>query len=187
MSSPKASELIEELSSENVNILKVKILCKEYPGLIASAGLRIKIWTLLLLGNTASVNLDRNIDDPEEECDEQQVLDADVPRTRSDIEEFRSAAWRTSVKNILQKFCITHGVQYKQGMNEVLIVYRIVSLFWIVLQWLQYTIHPLISFATDLHRCWHHSYTYCHRQRAPCTRTHCSKRFYFATWSDLYV
>lgn len=113
-------ELIEELSSESVNILRVKILCKENPGLIATAGLRIKIWTLLLLGNTSSIDLDKDVTMPEVDCEEQQVLDADVPRTRSDVEEFRTSSWRLSLKTILQKFCVSHGIQYKQGMNEVL-------------------------------------------------------------------
>jgi hypothetical protein len=119
MSNPKVTDLIEELSSENVNILRVKILCRENPGLIASAGLRIKIWTLILLGNTSGFNLNKDIPEAEADCEEQQVLDADVPRTRSDVEDFRSTAWRHAVKVILQKFCVSHGVQYKQGMNEV--------------------------------------------------------------------
>lgn len=132
MSSPKASELIEELSSEPINVLRVKILCRENPGLIATAGLRIKIWTLLLLGNaTSTVELNRDIHEPEHDCDEQQVLDADVHRTRADVEEFRSTAWRQAVRTILQKFCVTHGVQYKQGMNEVRFVKCISSFAYI--------------------------------------------------------
>lgn len=119
MSSPKLNELIEELSSENVNILRVKILCKENPGLIATAGLRIKIWTLLLLGNTSSIDLNKDVTVPDEDCGEQQVLEADVPRTRSDVEEFRTTSWRASLKAILQRFCVSHSIQYKQGMNEV--------------------------------------------------------------------
>ena len=119
MSNPKRSELIEELSADPINILRVKVLCRENPGLIASSGLRVKTWTLLLLGSTTSTDLNKDIELPETECEEQQVLDADVPRTRSDVEEFRTTAWRTSVRNILQKFCLAHSVQYKQGMNEV--------------------------------------------------------------------
>jgi hypothetical protein len=119
MSSPKVSELIEELSTEPINILRVKILCRENPGLIATAGLRIKIWTLLLLGSTVSTDLNKDVALPEKDCEEQQVLDADVHRTRADVEEFRSTAWRQAVRHILQRFCLSHSVQYKQGMNEV--------------------------------------------------------------------
>jgi len=126
MSHSKKQELIEELSSESINVLRVKILCRETPGLIASAGLRTKIWSLLLLGSTQTVHklMDNssgaNIDVPSEMCREGQVLDADVHRTRADVEEFRSTAWRQSVRAILLKFCIEHCVQYKQGMNEIL-------------------------------------------------------------------
>jgi hypothetical protein len=119
MSAGKQAELIEVLSKEPVNILRVKILCGENPGLIASAGLRIRIWTLLLLGSTSSTELNKDISSAEKVCDEQQVLDADVHRTRADVEEFRSSAWRATIRNILQKFCFNHGIQYKQGMNEV--------------------------------------------------------------------
>lgn len=139
-------QLIEELSSDNVNILHIKILCSNNPGLISSiSNLRIKIWTLLLLGNNGNyvdMNLNQDISIPlnldidsckisenynelnskriqRPDCKEQQVLEADIPRTRSDIEEFRSNSYRTSIGTILHHFCITHNVQYKQGMNEV--------------------------------------------------------------------
>jgi hypothetical protein len=126
MSSNEAKELIEELSSiDNTNILKIKRLCSNKPGLIASiSGLRLKIWTLLLLGkhyqHNININSYNNINQHQyQDCKEQQVLDADVPRTRSDIEEFRSTLWRSSLHSILYKFCISHNIQYKQGMNEV--------------------------------------------------------------------
>ena len=114
------NELIEELSSENPNILHIKILCRENPGLIASAGLRSKVWSLLLLGNNNSaISEQPRIEAPVSECDEQQVLEADVHRTRAEVENFRSQSWREALKNILQRFCLVHGIQYKQGMNEV--------------------------------------------------------------------
>jgi hypothetical protein len=119
MNSSGKAELIEVLSREPVNILRVKLLCRENPGLIATAGLRIKIWTLLLLGNTSQDDLNTDVENATINCEEQQVLDADVPRTRADVEGFRSTAWRKSVGVILQKFCVSHSIQYKQGMNEV--------------------------------------------------------------------
>lgn len=122
MIAQKQSELIKELSNEPVNILRVKILCRENPGLIASAGLRSKIWTLILLGSASAADLSKDIIASDKDCEEQQVLDADVHRTRADVEEFRSTAWRSAVRNILQKFCVSHKIQYKQGMNEVCVV-----------------------------------------------------------------
>lgn len=133
MSAPKQSELIEELSKEPVNILRVKILCRENPGLIASAGLRIKIWTLLLLGSASANDLNKDIGATEKDCDEQQVLDADVHRTRADVEDFRTTAWRLAVRNILKKFCLSHSVQYKQGMNEVCMQYFLYCMLLLIL------------------------------------------------------
>ena len=58
---------------------------RENVGLIANSGLRIKIWTLFLLGNLDTF-INRNevdVDPINVTCDEQQVLDADVHRTRA--------------------------------------------------------------------------------------------------------
>lgn len=63
----------------------------------------------------------RELDKIDIPCEEQQVLDADVHRTRSDVKEFTSQAWRQVLRDILQNFCLSHDVQYKQGMNEVTI------------------------------------------------------------------
>ena len=34
---------------------------------------------------------------------------------RADLEEFKSTLWRKTITDILQTFCVTHDVQYKQG------------------------------------------------------------------------
>ncbi|KAJ1382727.1 hypothetical protein B484DRAFT_411367, partial [Ochromonadaceae sp. CCMP2298] len=117
MSNPQLAELIEELSCPNANTLRIKTLCKNSPGLIATAG-RVRIWTLLLLGNAGTIQGD--VEAAQVDCREMQVLEADIPRTRADVEEFRSVHWRLSVRTILQRFCVQHGVKYTQGMNEVL-------------------------------------------------------------------
>lgn len=114
------SRLLDELAAENVNVLRVRMICRENPGLIATAGLRIKIWTLLLLGSSNHLDLNKEIVHPNDACLEQQVLEADVHRTRADVEEFRSTSWRHEIKSILQSFCLKYNIQYKQGMNEVL-------------------------------------------------------------------
>lgn len=56
---------------------------------------------------------------PTQPCLEQQVLEADIPRTRSDHEYFKRSTSKTLLKSILQKFCLDYNIQYKQGMNEV--------------------------------------------------------------------
>jgi hypothetical protein len=45
-------ELLAELNAPDasINTLKIRLLCREHPGLIAVANLRVEIWTLFLLG-----------------------------------------------------------------------------------------------------------------------------------------
>lgn len=71
--------LFEELANVSVNVLRVRALCRDYPGIIATTGLRIRIWTLLLLGSEYKQSDDSgdNIPMPIEPCDEQHVLEAD--------------------------------------------------------------------------------------------------------------
>lgn len=114
------NELINELSSNPVNILRVRTLCRNNPGLIAVSELRLRVWKLLLLGSQFTNHDDQNVVNPTTNCEEHHVLEADVHRTRADIEDFRSFAWRKAIGNILQHFCLTHNCQYKQGMNEIL-------------------------------------------------------------------
>ena len=48
--------LIDELSNEqgNINILRIRNLCRDHPGIISTTGLRLRIWSLLLLGQEDS-------------------------------------------------------------------------------------------------------------------------------------
>lgn len=114
------SVLLEELAKDNkANPLVIRQLCRDYPGLIATVGIRVKIWSLLLLGASVVVSDEKYIKTPSYACEEQHVLEADVRRTRSDIDIFKTAAWRACLTNIMQTFCIVHKIQYKQGMNEI--------------------------------------------------------------------
>lgn len=72
-------QLFEELTESSVNVLRVRALCRDFPGIIATTGLRIRIWTLLLLGPEYKINADENRDIkmPDKGCQEQQVLEAD--------------------------------------------------------------------------------------------------------------
>ena len=72
-------QLFEELTKGPVNVLRVRALCRDYPGIIATTGLRIRIWTLLLLGPDyrPSTGDDDVIVMPDNPCDEQHVLEAD--------------------------------------------------------------------------------------------------------------
>lgn len=64
------------------------VICSDNPGLIASAGLRNKIWTILLLGSSV-VQEDSGLVNSYEPCGEMNVLEADVQRTRSSIDIFK--------------------------------------------------------------------------------------------------
>lgn len=79
----------------------------------------MKIWSILVLGNDRKEDYNHDIVGPKDPCNEQHVLEADVPRTRAEVAEFRSPVWRDSIRLILQKLCVDHDIQYKQGMNEV--------------------------------------------------------------------
>lgn len=116
---PVKKILLQELSADTVNTLKVRELCRDHPGLIATAGLRVRIWSLLLLGDT-DIRDNEKVDAPDAACMEQQVLNADVRRTRGDMEHFRSKAYQDVLTIVLQSFCVKHDVEYKQGMNEIL-------------------------------------------------------------------
>lgn len=117
----QSKQLIDTLSSQPVNILTVRSLCRDNPGLIASAGLRLKTWCILLLGSDPE-DMEQSlleIEMPSKDCGEQHVLEADVHRTRAELPRMRTPEMREAIHVILQKFCVDHDVQYKQGMNEV--------------------------------------------------------------------
>ena len=90
-------ELLGELSKESPNELRVRELCRESPNLISESGKRLEVWIRLLLGNSSSsiVSKDAPVGNSgQSQCLEQNVLEADVRRTRSEIEIFRSLMWR---------------------------------------------------------------------------------------------
>lgn len=71
--------LIEELAKSAINALRVRALCRDFPGIIATSGLRVRIWALLLLGPEYKPDIDGNHDIalPGVSCEEQHVLEAD--------------------------------------------------------------------------------------------------------------
>ena len=93
------------------------------------------------------------------------------------VEEFRTTAWRTSVRNILQKFCLAHSVQYKQGMNEVCFIAQFDFLLQLIYIYFGY----IRSFF--LHRCQPLFSMYSLHLLDPCTRIASSKLFFFAIQS----
>ena len=78
-------ELIESLSSENVNVLKVRTLCRRNPDLLSDGAkvqysfdgqpqpLRLRVWSLLLLGPQYSPE-SRILSRTKGHCEEYHVL-----------------------------------------------------------------------------------------------------------------
>ena len=53
-------------------------------------------------------------------AEEERVLDADVPRTRRELEYFRKPAVQEALTSLLAKWCMSHDTKYRQGLNEIL-------------------------------------------------------------------
>jgi len=114
-----SADLVDALSTRPVNLLRVKTLCR-VPGVISSSGMRVRVWSLLLGLDEEADSEEEELETPEAACEEQHVLEADVKRTRAEIEQFRSATWRKALKDILQTFSLMQNTPYRQGMNELL-------------------------------------------------------------------
>lgn len=84
--------------------------------------LRVRVWTLLLLGPQYSTK-GRVLQRTKLLCDEHAVLLADIKRTRQDMPSFRTSEYSNALCEILNCFCVEHSIQYKQGMNEVCSVF----------------------------------------------------------------
>lgn len=119
--------LLDELCTQgkSINFQKIRMLCRSNPQIISSTSLRLNIWSILLLGVPYDTISEDSIVNPfdgskKEPCQEQHVLEADVSRTRADLEDFRSTLVRQMITSVLQDFCNKYSIEYKQGMNEIL-------------------------------------------------------------------
>lgn len=50
----------------------------------------------------------------------QRVIKSDVERTRARLAVFRDAKTRRMMEQMLTFYCKSHGLKYKQGLNELL-------------------------------------------------------------------
>lgn len=78
--------LAAELKQDVPNIHQIREMCRIYPSLLNISGFRTLVWTLFLLGraiDTAAAT--ESVEQAKTECLEQQVLLADVIRTRGDL------------------------------------------------------------------------------------------------------
>ena len=87
-------DLVEEISNASPNINRIRQLCRSTPNLVETTGLRSRIWCLLLLGTDRDMVEQEPWEPSVQTCLEQQVLDADLNRTRAEVPSFRSESWR---------------------------------------------------------------------------------------------
>ena len=81
--------ILAELQSSNPNVLQIREMVKEHPRVLADSSslLRVEVWVLFLLGpgkgggGSGAFGVE-NIPPAEDECRENNVLHADVIRTR---------------------------------------------------------------------------------------------------------
>ena len=116
------SKLISEMedllcTTRPVDVWRIKQLVLASPGILDEPRLRPRVWAVLLGCDLSSEEEDMAI--PEQACDEQVVLEADVRRTRSELEDFRTPVFQTALQAMLQTFCLMHDVAYRQGMHEI--------------------------------------------------------------------
>ncbi|CAH0476828.1 unnamed protein product [Peronospora belbahrii] len=83
--------------------------------------LRSQVWKELLgVARSERVYLDQSILQVEEDLRNQRVIRADAARTRSNERRFQQPETVEVIVKLLTYYCKCRSIQYKQGMNEVL-------------------------------------------------------------------
>jgi len=112
------AQLERELRQKCPDAAKVRSFVQQRPGACLTDEMRRKVW-LCLLGGPAGRS--EPVDDQELAAfPQKRTLDADVPRTRADVELFRSDTTRELLERVLIRFCRSQRLSYKQGLNELL-------------------------------------------------------------------
>lgn len=63
-------------------------------------------------------------------ADDRRTIYQDVQRTRGDVAFFRSSSTRHMLRLTLEAFCVFYGVNYMQGLNEILAPILTVGMAW---------------------------------------------------------
>ncbi|KAF4321840.1 hypothetical protein G195_004941 [Phytophthora kernoviae 00238/432] len=97
----------------------VGVTCRSLGGVPTE--LRSRVWKELLgVAHSERLNLDQSILQVEEDLDNQRVIAADASRTRGNEPRFKQPETVELVIKLLTYYCKCRSIQYKQGMNEVL-------------------------------------------------------------------
>ncbi|CAI5739039.1 unnamed protein product [Peronospora destructor] len=111
--------LYAEMQKRRPDHWVIKITCRSLGGV--PSDLRSKVWKELLgVARSERLYLDQSILQVEEDLVNQRVITADANRTRGKEPRFQQPETIELVVKLLTYYCKCRSIQYKQGMNEVL-------------------------------------------------------------------
>ncbi|OWZ15845.1 hypothetical protein PHMEG_00010450 [Phytophthora megakarya] len=121
---PRTRSLLErqlesEMHKRRPDHFVIGVSCRSLGGV--PAALRAQVWKELLgVAHSDRLYLDQSILQVEEDLDNQRVIAADAARTRGNEPRFKQPETAELVVKLLTYYCKCRSVTYKQGMNEVL-------------------------------------------------------------------
>ncbi|ETO99702.1 hypothetical protein F441_22882 [Phytophthora nicotianae CJ01A1] len=112
-------QLEREMQKRRPDHFVIGVTCRSLGGV--PSNLRSQVWQELLgVARTERLSLDQSILQVEEDLDNQRVIAADAARTRGNEPRFKQPETVELVVKLLTYYCKCRSIQYKQGMNEVL-------------------------------------------------------------------
>ncbi|KAL4164595.1 hypothetical protein KRP22_004460 [Phytophthora ramorum] len=112
-------QLAHEMHKRRPDHFVVGVTCRSLGGVPSE--LRAQVWKELLgVARSERVCLDQSILQVQEDLDNQRVIAADAARTRGNEPRFQQPETVELVVKLLTYYCKCRSIRYKQGMNEVL-------------------------------------------------------------------
>uniref|UniRef100_A0AAV1VAJ8 TBC1 domain family member 23 n=1 Tax=Peronospora matthiolae TaxID=2874970 RepID=A0AAV1VAJ8_9STRA len=112
-------QLCDEMQKRRPDPFVIRVACRSLGGVPME--LRAQVWKELLgVARSERLYLDYSILQVQENLDNQRVIAADAARTRSNELRFKEPETAELVVKLLTYYCKCRSIQYKQGMNEVL-------------------------------------------------------------------
>lgn len=113
------TQLEHEMDKRRPDHFVIGVTCRSLGGV--PDALRSRVWKELLgVARSERLFLDQSILRVEEDLDNQRVIAADAARTRGNEPRFKQKETVELVVKLLTYYCKCRSIQYKQGMNEVL-------------------------------------------------------------------
>ncbi|KAG7388564.1 hypothetical protein PHYPSEUDO_012201 [Phytophthora pseudosyringae] len=112
-------QLEREMQKRRPDHFVIGVTCRSLGGVPST--LRAQVWKELLgVARSERLCLDQSILQVEEDMDNQRVIAADAARTRGNEPRFKQPETAELVVKLLTYYCKCRSIRYKQGMNEVL-------------------------------------------------------------------